>query len=138
MNGKIETVKSWIEKGDHDLGTAQIILIHIPKFRDTISFHCQQAAEKYLKGLLIFFEIKFRRSHDLNYLLSLLNEKIDVENIWYNKASGLAEYSVEVRYPDSTIELTDEDIKKAIGLAKEFREFVLTKMNLSIDQDNIS
>lgn len=50
MTKKIDIVKSWIEKGDHDLGTAQVTFLYIPRYRDTIAFHCQQAVEKYLKG----------------------------------------------------------------------------------------
>ncbi len=46
MSEKIEIVKQWIEKGDHDLGTAQVTYLYLPKYRDTIAFHCQQAAEK--------------------------------------------------------------------------------------------
>jgi len=76
MNGKIETVKAWIEKGDHDLGTAQITYLHIPKYRDTIAFHCQQAGEKYLKSYLIFLEIPFKRTHDLIFILGLISQKI--------------------------------------------------------------
>lgn len=45
MREKIDIVKSWIEKGDHDFGTAQITFMYVPKFRDTIAFHYQQAAE---------------------------------------------------------------------------------------------
>ena len=138
MSEKIDVVKKWIEKGDHDLGTAQITFIHIPKYQDTIAFHCQQASEKYLKSCLVFFEIQFGRSHDLNYLLSLLSKKIEIENQLFDKASRLSDFSVEIRYPDTTIELSDEDTNQAIILAKEFREFVLNRMNLSIDQENIS
>ncbi|MHB8339502.1 MAG: HEPN domain-containing protein [Ignavibacteriaceae bacterium] len=137
MNEKIEVVKSWIEKGDHDLGTAQITFIHIPKFRDTIAFHCQQAVEKYIKSYLLFLDIQFGRSHDLNYLLSLLIQKAEVENDLFDKASRLADFSVEIRYPDTTIELSDDDVKDAINIAKGFREFVLKRMNLSIDYDEV-
>ena len=54
----------WIEKADHDLGSAKIIYSNIPKYFDVIAFHCQQAVEKYLKSILIFFEKEFSRSHD--------------------------------------------------------------------------
>ena len=60
MSEKLNTVILWIEKADHDLGTAQIIYIHVPKFRDTITFHCQQAVEKYLKSYLIFLDVEFQ------------------------------------------------------------------------------
>ncbi len=57
MSVKIDIVKQWIEKGDHDLGTAQVTYLYLPQYRDTIAFHCQQAAEKYLKGYLIYLDI---------------------------------------------------------------------------------
>ena len=59
MNERIEIVRIWIEKGDHDLGTGQLTFHYIPKFRDTIAFHCQQAVEKYLKGYMYFRSIPF-------------------------------------------------------------------------------
>jgi HEPN domain-containing protein len=39
-------VRAWIEKADHDLGSARVIFQHIPEYSDTIAFHCQQAVEK--------------------------------------------------------------------------------------------
>jgi HEPN domain-containing protein len=36
-----------------------------------VCFHCQQAAEKYLKTLLIFHEVSFPKTHDLLLLLEL-------------------------------------------------------------------
>ncbi len=80
MNEKIEIVKTWIEKGDHDFGTARITYLHLPKYRDTIAFHCQQAVEKYLKSWLIFLDITFTRTHNLNFLLSLIAQKYDITN----------------------------------------------------------
>ena len=40
MNAKVEIAKKGIEKADHDLGTAILTHKHIPKFLDTIAFHC--------------------------------------------------------------------------------------------------
>jgi len=44
--------KEWIEKADHDLKVVELILADPEGPLDVASFHCQQAAEKYLKGLL--------------------------------------------------------------------------------------
>ena len=137
MNEKTDIVKSWIEKGDHDLGTAQLTFLYIPKFRDTIAFHCQQAVEKYLKGYLFFLGITFKKSHDLNYLLSLISQKDTISNELYEKSAELEDFSVEIRYPDTIIELTDEDINRALTISREFREFVLSRMNLEIDYEEI-
>jgi HEPN domain-containing protein len=75
MNEKIDLIKQWIEKGDHDLDTARVTFLYLPNYRDTIAFHCQQAVEKYLKGFLFYLDIHFKKSHSLNYLLSLLTQK---------------------------------------------------------------
>lgn len=137
MNEKNEIIKNWIEKGDHDLGTAQLTYLHIPKFCDTIAFHCQQATEKYLKGYLLFLDIAFKKSHDLNYLLSLLSQNILISDDLFEMAAELEDYSVEIRYPETIIELTNEDLKNALTISKRFREFVLTGINLTIDYEEI-
>lgn len=54
MNGHKELIGEWIDKADHDLGSAKLIFLHIPEYFDTIAFHCQQATEKYLKATLVF------------------------------------------------------------------------------------
>ena len=57
MSDNNKYVNEWIEKADHDLGTAILTFKHIKEYRDTIAFHCQQATEKYLKSYLIFLQI---------------------------------------------------------------------------------
>src|SRR3990172_677004 len=121
MSEKLNTVRLWIESADHDLGTAQITHLHIPKFRDTIAFHCQQAVEKYLKSYLLFLSVPFKRTHDLTFLLGLISKTEPVTDEIYDKAAELEDFAVEIRYPDSIIELTDHDIQRAIQIAKEFR-----------------
>ena len=76
-----DEVNDWIEKADHDLGSAKIIYLHLPEYFDTIAFHCQQAVEKYIKAVLIFENIEFQRSHDLVYLLELLSQKIEIDEL---------------------------------------------------------
>ena len=39
MSEQIDNVKEWIEKADHDLGSAKVIYLHLPDYFDTISFH---------------------------------------------------------------------------------------------------
>jgi HEPN domain-containing protein len=125
MTKKNEILKLWVEKADSDLGTAKIIYLHLPKFKDTLAYHCQQASEKYLKALLIFFGLNVPKSHDIIYLLGLLEDKIDIGDNLFKKASILNDYSVEVRYPDSIIELTSDDCKEAIEIADEFRNYAI-------------
>jgi HEPN domain-containing protein len=137
MNDKINMVKLWIEKADHDLGTAELTFRHIPKYRDTIAFHCQQAVEKYLKSYFIFIDLPVIKTHDLIVLLGLIANSESVSDALFDKAAELQDYSVEIRYPDNMIELTNEDIEIAIAITKDFRQFFLSKMNLSFDMDEL-
>ena len=132
MTEKLKTVKLWIEKADHDLGTAQITYLHIPEYRDTIAFHCQQAVEKYLKSYLLFLDIPLKRTHNLTFLLGLISEKEKVTNEVYDKAAELEDFAVEIRYPETIIELTDEDIENAIQIANDFRQYVIKRFDFDI------
>jgi HEPN domain-containing protein len=125
MKERDKEVAKWLEKADHDLGSAKIIYLHLPDYVDTIAFHCQQAVEKYLKASLIFYQIDFIRSHDLVYLLELLAVKIEIENSTFKKAFLLSNYAVQIRYPDKVIKLSREEIESAISISEEFRSFVL-------------
>jgi len=138
MSEKIDIVKLWIEKADHDLGTSQVTYLYLPKYQDTIAFHCQQAAEKYLKALLLFLDIPFSKQHSLNYLLGLLSTKIQITNELYDNASELEDYAVEIRYPDTSIVLSNNEIKQAFWIAKLIREFVLSQMKLTIDYKDVT
>ncbi|MFA5816599.1 MAG: HEPN domain-containing protein [Bacteroidales bacterium] len=137
MNEQVDEIKQWIIKGDHDLGTAKITYLHIPEYLDTVTFHCQQAVEKYLKAYLIFQYSAFRFTHDLIYLVDLITQKDpDFEN-YYDTISELQGYAVEIRYPNETIFLSNEKVEKAMIIAKNVRELVTHKMNITIDYNEI-
>ena len=115
-------VNTWIEKADHDLGSAKLIFQHLPSYFDTIAFHCQQAVEKYIKASLIYLEIEFQRSHDLPYLLEILSGKVEIKPEIFDKAILLNGFSVEIRYPNQIIHLTEDELKYAISIAYDFRQ----------------
>lgn len=125
MNANDDHIKEWMNKADHDLGSAKLIFLHIPDYFDTIAFHWQQAVEKYIKALLVYFEIDFQRSHNLIYLLDLLTKKLEVSEDRYEKAILLNGFSVQIRYPDKTIYLSKEELATAIEIAQDFRVFAI-------------
>jgi HEPN domain-containing protein len=132
MSVPLEHIKAWINKADHDLGSAKIIFLHLPDYFDTIAFHCQQATEKYIKALLVDREIEFDRSHDLIYLLELLPEDIVVSEEKYKKAVLLNGFSVQIRYPNKIEYMTKNELEEAIGIAQDFRNFAIE--NLKIEE----
>ena len=125
MSELVNVTKEWIEKADHDLGSAKVIYLHLPDYFDTIAFHCQQAVEKYIKAVLFFNKIEFQRSHDLIYLLELLSGKIEIDEDWYKIAISLNNFSVHIRYPNTIIKLSKEEIESSIQIAEDFRKFAI-------------
>jgi len=137
MNGQSKEIEQWIIKGDHDLGTAKITYLYIPEYLDTVTFHCQQAVEKYLKAYLISQSTLFKFTHDLVYLLDLTTLKdLDFQN-YYDSVSELQGYAVEVRYPNETIYLSNEKVEKALMIAKNVRDLVMLKINIKIDYNDV-
>ncbi|AUD04762.1 HEPN domain-containing protein [Spirosoma pollinicola] len=119
MSDKEIAIASWLTKAEHDLTTAHLVFNHLPDYKDTVAFHCQQAVEKLLKAYLIHLSIDFRRSHDLIYLLDL----IDQPNLFtiddYNQLARLQDYAVEIRYPNDTIFLDEGDVSDALAIADD-------------------
>jgi len=137
MSELVNEIKQWIVKGDHDLGTAKVTYLHIPEYLDTVTFHCQQAVEKYLKAYLLFHSVSFKFTHDLVYLLDLITPKDTDFEMYYDSVSELQGYAVEIRYPNESIYLSNEKVETAILIAKTIRDVVTQKMSLTIDYNEI-
>lgn len=86
-------------------------------------FHCQQAAEKYLKSLLTSLNIQASRTHDLNALMALLPADQDFP-VSRAEIVELNPYAVAVRYADDWREPSLADAERALNLALEVRTAV--------------
>ncbi|MGM0411594.1 MAG: HEPN domain-containing protein [Bacillota bacterium] len=117
--------KKWINMANKDLEVAKLIFDSQPEiFSDIVCFHCQQATEKFLKGVLTYLNIEFKKTHNLIYLLDLLSNEIKIEDKLYEKAEILEDYAVEARYPmpEENI-IKKEEAKEAYNIAQEFENF---------------
>jgi len=128
MSENLKIIRLWVEKADHDLGTAKLTHKYLPDYRDTIAFHCQQAVEKYLKAYLIFNNVQPKRTHDLVVLLGMVSTFESLSDELFDLIAELQDYAVEVRYPDTIIELSDDDILSAIKIAMTFRNLFISKI----------
>ncbi|PWR71396.1 HEPN domain-containing protein [Methanospirillum lacunae] len=62
MIGQTESVKLWCLKAENDLKNACHEVEHEDPALDTVCFHAQQAAEKYLKVFLLFHDCENQNS----------------------------------------------------------------------------
>ncbi|MBI5638217.1 MAG: HEPN domain-containing protein [Nitrospinae bacterium] len=125
-------VRQWIEKAEHDLRTAEhtLTLKDDCPF-DTVCFHAQQCAEKYLKGLLAFNALDFPKTHDL-ILLKNLAIKAGCMNPHELPLQTLNRYSIETRYPGEWEPITRVEAEEAVDLARKVRHLVRSSLPLDV------
>ena len=106
----------WLRYAEEDLITAETYLKdpRVPPRQSC--WHAQQAAEKALKAVLIFLQIDFRRTHDLNVLRDLLPESWQLKTALPN-LEDLNKWAVAARYPDDLREATEADASEAVEQA---------------------
>lgn len=62
---RVAEARPWFVKAEHDLRAADVLLAATPPLLGEAAYHCQQAAEKSLKGFLSWHDIPFSKTHDL-------------------------------------------------------------------------
>jgi len=98
---KRECVRSWLIKADSDLRSARALAELSEPATDTAIYHCQQAAEKVLKGYLAFRDQPLERTHDLERLLELAAGLDAAFTGLQDHADLLNPYATVFRYPDT-------------------------------------
>ncbi len=90
-------IENWIKKAEEDLKTAshELLLSDNEMVTSSICFHSQQAAEKYLKCFLVFKNIEFSRTHDIELLQEFCGrvddsfyEAVNIKNFVLEKIGG--------------------------------------------------
>ena len=121
MNKKIQLlVKEWFDFAEKDLKAAKKLF---KEFNHITCFLCQHDSEKYLQGLLVVLHIDFKKSHNLTYLLELLNQHIP-DDIMF-AAEYLNEFAVEARYPSDFSTISNEETQKALDYAFNIKMYIL-------------
>lgn len=129
---KKEYVILWIRKADGDLKVAERELKAQDSVLDAVCFHLQQAVEKYLKAFLINSLKEVKKTHNLEFLLEKCIQQDGDFRRYEEKFDQVSECGVEIRYPDSFIQLDEEELGDCLKLVRQFREFVLDKMAIDI------
>jgi len=98
---RLEATRAWFDRARHDLRSAKL-LIAGEEYAEAL-FHCQQAAEKAVKGFLTF-QRPFAKTHDLSELspdcLAIDGSLAPV----LMEADVLTQYAWRFRYPGAPYE----------------------------------
>ena len=112
----------WLELAEMDLGAAKYLLGMRPVPVEIICYHCEQAAEKFLKGALTLFQIEPPKTHDLLQLCKMCCEVDERFAQLVDACVELTPYGVQIRYP-SNLELNETDMHIALRECGMIREF---------------
>ena len=126
MKNNQQEALGMISIGDEDLDSAKILIDNNGSFR-AIGFHCQQAAEKYLKAFLILNEIKFPFSHDLSKLYNLCLQIDSSLGIDINYLEDLTKFAVEIRYSKNP-QIDEEALYSGYNYVQTIRNTILSKI----------
>lgn len=122
-----EEARRWLQHAERDVAAAGRAIAVPPPLVDIAAYHCQQAAEKLLKALLVAAAVRPRKTHDLDFLAD------EVVAVW----PALAPLAEPLRYctawgfayryplPEDEPMPTVEEIRLTLDRVEELRQVVL-------------
>jgi HEPN domain-containing protein len=93
------TTREWVRKAEKDYTLAVLASQSAVPVHDGVCFHCQQCAEKYLKGLLEEHGHTIPKTHTLVLLLATLVTHHPELQAFRRGLIFLSPFAVETRYP---------------------------------------
>ena len=126
-NDRLADTARWLHYAEEDLITAEILLkqLHLPPRQ--AYWYAQQTTEKALKAFLIFLQIDFPRTDDLNILWNLVPQSWQFKTV-QSDLSNLTGCVADVRYPGNTPEPTKADASITVEQARSVWTSVSTTL----------
>jgi HEPN domain-containing protein len=118
----------WVRKAEEDIEAARSLVAQAKPPRDIVCFHCQQAAEKYLKALLQELGLSIPHTHDLEELLDLLVPHDDSLKPLQGDTAFLTRFAVAYRYPGARART--REMRSALRKAERVRAEVRVMLGL--------
>lgn len=117
--------RRWLRKARRDLDSAKKLARDTEPYFDTAIYHCQQAAEKAIKGFLAFREVRFEKTHDIRWLIAQAATLEPAFDDLRDEADLLTPYSVAYRYPDEEMEPNSTEFRAALDASERVCQFVV-------------
>lgn len=115
MSAHKEQAGELLMAGERDLQALRLLNQTGQAPHEIIGFHAQQAAEKFIKALLVFNGIFFERTHDLVLLYRLAEHRGVVIAADVEKLRALTCYAVQFRYESCQVSLLTSQECEAIA-----------------------
>lgn len=126
MDAKHSLVRNWLMKARRDVLSARRLARGKEPYFDTAIYHCQQAAEKAIKGWLVYHDLSFEKTHDLRLLVTLAAEAEPKFADWFEVAEQVSPYATAYRYPGEVLEPDESEYQQAFKSTSGLYDFVCT------------
>jgi len=123
-----ELVRDWLTRASHDLQAARTLAAGAKPVLDAAIYHCQQAAEKAVKGWLQSQDSPFPRTHDIEDLVARAAKLQGDFDQFAKAAAVLTPYVSAFRYPGGGSDEpmpSPEEFDAALQHAQAIYDFVL-------------
>lgn len=123
-------LREWLVKADNDARSAKALAALTPPILDTAGYHCEQAAEKALKGLMLFHHLPLLKTYDLTLLVPTLTAVEPQVAFHLSAAQYLTPFATLFRYPagGGVNDPTPSEFAQAYHYAIDIVQFVLAAL----------
>jgi HEPN domain-containing protein len=125
---RVAEARAWFAKATRDLRAAEVLFAATPPLLGEVVFHCQQAAEKAMKGFLTWHDRPFGKTHDLAVVGGLCVEQDQSLEPVCRRAERLSVFAWVFRYPGDPEEPAGDEAQSALALAREVLEVMLSRL----------
>lgn len=120
--------RRWLRFAQADLNLAESLVASSDHPPHLCCYHAQQASEKALKAVLVYLQIAFPFTHDLNRLRDLVPTTWSVPQR-HPRLGPLSQWIIVGRNPGNWPEATDTDARDAARQARAVWETVLNDLD---------
>ncbi len=106
-----------MEYAKSDLDAAYALLEKGDFFPRQICFMAQQAGEKAIKAILVYLDLPFPHTHDLDHIRELIPAGWEVKEK-FPQLYDLSVWAVESRYPGHTPDVVEYEARETLQLAQ--------------------
>ena len=108
--------REWLNRAHSSLAQAKNRVPGV--YLEDLCFDAQQAAEKAIKAVMIRRDMEFPYVHDLDRLLSLLEEDGEIVPVAIRQSDELTRYAVVTRYPTVVRPVSEPEYRQAVAIAQ--------------------
>lgn len=125
---RVAETRGWLVRASSDVRAAEHELRATPPLLDDIVFHCQQVAEKSLKGFLTWHDRPFRKTHSIEEPGEQCLQVDPTLKGLIDRAVPLTEYAWKFRYPGEPEEPSQQEAEEALATARQVHTAIVARL----------